>query len=105
MQRTMLVASPRERGCVAGIAGSVIAAPNEGGTVDGDMTTMGRSEVAAACSKALANALTLPKRALGSLASAVITTRSTSGKIARFLSRKGRGGTERCWATISVSEP
>src|SRR5947209_9665294 len=49
-----------------------------------------------ACSKALANACTLAKRRFVSLASAVITTSSTSGEIAETLVRRDGGETYRC---------
>ena len=58
-----------------------------------------------ACSNASANACTVAKRSLGSLASAVSTTCSIAGEIVEAFSRKGDGGTARCWATISVTEP
>ncbi len=58
-----------------------------------------------ACSNASANACTVAKRSLGSLASAVNTTCSTAGEIVEAFSRKGDGGTAKCWATISVTEP
>jgi len=55
-----------------------------------------------ACSKAVAKACTVAKRCLGSLASAVNTTCSTSsGKVGTF-SRKEGGGVIKCLAKISV---
>jgi len=58
-----------------------------------------------ACSNASANACTVAKRSLGSLASAVNTTCSTAGEIVEAFSCKGDGRTAKCWATISVKEP
>ncbi len=55
-----------------------------------------------ACSNAVANACTLPKRCLGSLARAVITTCSTSGEIVGICSRKDGEGTMVCLMAISL---
>jgi len=58
-----------------------------------------------ACSNASANACTVAKRSLGSLASALSTACSTAGEIVEAFTCKGDGGTAKCWATISVKEP
>lgn len=58
-----------------------------------------------ACSNALAKARTLPKRCLGSLASAVITTCSTSAEMLGTFSRSDGGDARQCLAAISVKKP
>ena len=79
------------------------------GGLSGVPSTVGASpricSVCHACSNASANACTLAKRSLGSLASAMSTTCSMAGGIVEVDSRKDGGGTARCWATISVREP
>lgn len=79
------------------------------GGLSGVPSTVGVSprvcSVCHVCSNASANACTLAKRSLGSLASALSTTCSIVGGIVEVVSRKDAGGTARCWATISVREP
>src|SRR5438876_9287498 len=58
-----------------------------------------------ACSSALANACTVTKRCLGSFASAVFTTCSSSDEIVGTRSRKGAGGANMCCVQSSVKEP
>src|SRR6266566_1660698 len=53
----------------------------------------------------MAKALILAKRCCGSLASAIITTCSTSGEIEGNLSRKGGGEPNMCWLAISLKVP
>src|SRR5260370_12134031 len=58
-----------------------------------------------ACSRAVANALILLKRRVGSLASAVSMTCSTSGEIVGILSLRGGTGVIICLTAISVNVP
>ena len=58
-----------------------------------------------ACSSALAKARRLEKRCCGSLASAIISTCSTSGDIVGSFSRKGGRVANICWVAISVKVP
>ena len=58
-----------------------------------------------ACSRAVANALTLLKRLRGSFFSAVSTTCSTWEAMGGTFSCNGGGEAARCCATISVIDP
>src|ERR1051325_8558328 len=58
-----------------------------------------------ACSRAVAKAATLAKRCVGSLASAVNMTCSTSGEIEGTFSRREGTGDSICLTAISVNEP
>jgi hypothetical protein len=89
--------------------GVLIRAPLRSAGTSGIPRTVGASpricSVCHACSNASANSCTVAKRSLGSLASALNTTCSIAGEIVEAFSRKGDGGTAKCWATISVTEP
>ena len=58
-----------------------------------------------ACSSALAKARRLEKRCCGSLASAIISTCSTSGDIVGSFSLKGGRVANICWVHNSVKDP
>src|SRR5215470_4600268 len=81
-------------GCTIGVPGGV--------TTRTDGFTNVTTSAWLACSSAVANACTLAKRPFGSLASAVITTCSTSGKIVGTFSRNGGGGVMVCWTATSL---
>src|SRR5437667_5710061 len=59
----------------------------------------------AAAESALAKALILSKRCLGSLASALVTTSSIVGSIVGTFSLSDGGGANRCWVHSSVKVP
>jgi hypothetical protein len=75
--------------------GGVMAAVGRAMGPEGVMTCVGADSNAApwqACSKAVAKARTLPKRSLGSFASAISTTSSSAGARSASFSRSGGGG-------------
>ncbi len=101
-------------GVTSGRAG-VICGPEGSGGVAGSapVNEAGKKDVGAeskasslhACSKALAKARILPKRALGSFASVVSTTSSTAAESAGCFSRSGGGGASRCFVATSAITP